>query len=452
MQLSKHIGTAAWSTADKMLYALIAAAFILPQKVIGEHNWGVYTPAQAILTIIFMLSDGLSLQAMVNFGMDESRRSQALTVSGVVHFLFISLCTALIYFGRGWLAAVLNEPELVPVLELFPLVSLGFLLRNYFLKVSQLHIDTRATFMIDAAWIGSIVLLILYGWLRGTLATAEDMMIISAVSSSISSLAGLLLYGRKLRFTMSIDRAYAVRMLQFGSAQVFSAATLALQSQGDVILLKKFVSSSVVGNYDAAKKFFRGFEAMRDAGSLFVYPAIARLKSQGRDEEMVLLVEKMIGFMLILIVPIVALIWFGPTEHIFDLIYRGKYQNLADVFKIMSLAALAIPFSMNMNVLNGLGEARTLFRVTLGSAIFFFLAVLLLVPPFGVSGMGMAIVVSYASLGFLSTRAVASHVPFTVMGAFGRWRDAFEFVLRVWRKRVARTRVRRVKRRPGRKP
>jgi len=435
-----------------MLYALIAAAFILPQKVIGEHNWGVYTPAQAILTIIYMLSDGLALQAMVNFGMEESRRRQALTVSGLVHLLFISACTAFVYFGRGWLADVLNEPGLIPVLQLFPLVSLGFLLRNYFLKVSQLHIDTRATFLIDAAWIGSIVFLILYGWVQGTLATAEDMMMISAISSGASSLAGLLLYGNKVRFTTAIDRRYAARMLQFGSAQVFSAATLALQSQGDVILLKKFVSSSVVGNYDAAKKFFRGFEAIRDAGSLFVYPAIARLKSQGRDEEMVLLVEKMIGFMLILIVPIVVLIWVGPTAHIFDLIYRGKYQDLADVFKIMSLAALAIPFSMNMNVINGLGEARKLFRVTLGSAICFFLAVLLLVPPFGVSGMGMAIVVSYASLGLFSTRAVASHVPFTITGAFGRWRDAFEFIVRVWRKRAPQIDVRRIKRRPGRKP
>ena len=79
MQLSKHIGTAAWSTADKMLYALIAVAFILPQKVIGEYQWGVYTQAQAILTIIYMLSDGFSLQAMVNFGMETPTRSEAVS-------------------------------------------------------------------------------------------------------------------------------------------------------------------------------------------------------------------------------------------------------------------------------------------------------------------------------------------------------------------------------------
>ncbi len=418
-----------------MLYALIAVAFILPQKVIGEHQWGVYTQAQAILTIIYMLSDGFSLQAMVNFGMEPATRNEALTVSAAVHASFITLCTAVVYFGRETLAALLNEPGLVQVLSLFPPVSFGFLLRNYFLKVSQLHIDTRATFLIDAAWIGTTVAAIAYGWRAETLATAGDMMIISAVASAASSLAGLLLYGSRIRFTTKIDRERAGRMIRFGSTQFFSAATLAVQTQGDIILLKTFVSSAVVGNYDAAKKFFRGFEAIRDAGSLFVYPAIARLKTQSREHEMTLLVEKMIGFMLILIVPIVALIWLGPTDYIFGLIYKGKYQDAAMIFKLMSLSALAIPFSMNINVLNGLGEARTLFKVTVGSALIYLLAVLLLVPPLGVVGMGLAMTASYGSLGFLSTYEVGKQVPFTLAGAFGRWRDAFQFLLRLWRRR-----------------
>ncbi|MCE7935019.1 MAG: hypothetical protein DYG96_10550, partial [Chlorobi bacterium CHB2] len=212
------------------MYVLIGLAFILPQKVIGEHNWGVATLAQAGLTIIYMLSDGFALQALVNFGMTESRRRQALTVSALLHCGFITLCTAAIYFGRAWWAGLLNEPDLIPTLELFPYVALGFLLRNYFLKVSQLHIDTRATFLIDAAWIGTTVLLVIHGWMNAWMNTAQDMMLISAVSAGASSLVGLMLYARSLRFARTIDRELFGQMIRFGRTQMLSAGTLALQN------------------------------------------------------------------------------------------------------------------------------------------------------------------------------------------------------------------------------
>jgi O-antigen/teichoic acid export membrane protein len=433
LQLSKHIGKAAWSTADKLLYVLIGLAFILPRKMIGETDWGVYVTVQAMLTSIFMLSDGLSLQAMVNFGMETHRRRQALTVSGLTHLLFIGTCTAIVYFGRAQAAELFNEPRLVATLALFPLMSGGFLLRNYFLKVSQLHIDTRATFLIDAAWIGTTVGLIAYGHSRRSIVATEDMIVISAIASGVSSLAGLLLYGTKIRFTTALDRAYTREMLRFGLTQFGSALTLAVQSVGDALILKPFTTSAAVGNYDAAKSVFRGFEAIRDAGSLFVYPAIAKLKSQGRDQEMVLLVEKMIGFTLIVVVPMVVFVWVGPTDEIFNLIYRGKYQLAPTLFKMMSLAALAIPFSMNMSVLSGLGDARRFLRATVVAAATSLVTAALFVPWLGAYGSALTLVISYTTLGIMGTWMVRGRVPFSIVGALGRWRDALDFAMRAWR-------------------
>lgn len=409
-------------------------AFIIPQKVIGDSHWGIYASAQAILTSIYMLSDSLALQAMVNFGMDESHRRQALTLSAIIHTAFIALCTTGVYLSREMIAEFFNEPALVRTLGYFPLVSLGFLLRNYFLKVSQLHIDTRATFFIDLAWIGTTLALILYGWTQRTLIDADDMMVISGLASGASSLAGLWIYRKRVRFTLSFDRAYSIRMIRFGIAQAGSAATMVLQTQGDTLILKKFASSAVVGNYDTAKKFFRGFEALRDAGALFVYPAVAKLTAERRRDELVLLLEKMIGFMVIVITPIVLLVWFGPTEYLFNLVYKGKYQEAPVIFKYLSLAALAIPFSMNTYVLGGLGEARRYFRVTLIAASLSVIAAIILVPILGATGSAISVVVSFVTLGVLATRSVQSRVPFSLPSALGRWRDALNFVMRLWRK------------------
>ncbi len=433
LQLSRHIGKAAWSTADKILYLLIGVVYFIPQKVIGESNWGLFALAQVLLTTIYMLSDGFALQVMVNFGVREENRRQAMTVSAVFHVLFILLCTTGVFFGREIIASIYNKPDLASVLTLFPVVSLGFLLRNYFLKVSQLHIDTRGAFIIDAAWIGTTVALLIYGWQSGTLVTAEDMMVISAISSGVSSLTGLALFGRTVQLTMQFDRTLLRRMIRFGVTQFGSAATIAIQSQGDVLILGRFVSEATVGNYDVAKKIFRGFEGLRDAGSLFVYPSVAKLHAQGRMREMTLLVEKMMGFMLIVIVPAVLFIWVGPVDYFFQLIYKDGYQQAPDIFRILSLAAIAIPFSMNIYVLNGLSEVRKLFRVTLISVILFFATAVILVPQIGVEGQAIAVAVSYFSLGIFSTIAVHSMVPFTLYGVFGRWRDALDFLRKTWR-------------------
>jgi lipopolysaccharide exporter len=410
-------------------------AFIIPQKVIGDSHWGIYASAQAILTSIYMLSDSLALQAMVNFGMDESRRAQALTISAVIHTAFVTVCTLAVYLARAEVARFFNEPALVAALGYLPFVSLGFLLRNYFLKVAQLHIDTRATFFIDLAWIGTTVILIVLGWVGRTLVDANDMMVISALASGASSLAGLWLFRNRVRFTRVFDREYGIRMIRFGIAQCGSAATMVLQTQGDTLILKKFASSAIVGNYDTAKKFFRGFEALRDAGALFVYPAVAKLTAERRGDELVLLLEKMIGFMVIVITPIVILVWLGPTDYLFNLVYKGKYQEAAMIFKYLSLAALAIPFSMNTYVLGGMGEARRYFRVTLTAAVLSVIASLLLVPSLGATGSAIGVVISFATIGVLATRAVQKRIPFSLPSALGRWRDALNFVLRLWKKR-----------------
>jgi hypothetical protein len=122
---------------------------------------------------------------MVTFGMEPRRRAQAMTISALMHAVFICACTAIVYVSRHAIAAFYREPGLAETLELFPLVAMGFLLRNYFLKVSQLDIDIRSMFFIDAAWAVATAVLVAFGWMQGTLVNADDMMIISAVAAGL---------------------------------------------------------------------------------------------------------------------------------------------------------------------------------------------------------------------------------------------------------------------------
>lgn len=428
MQLTRHISKAVWSSADKVLYLSLGLVFFIPQKVIGESAWGIFATSQAILTIMYMLADGFALQVMVNFGVVEERRPEATTAALILYLSFLILCTGLIWLGRADIAAITGKPDLIPVLALFPILAFSFILRNFTLKMAQLLIDTRGTFIIDAAWAVATVGLLLHGWITGWLVDEIDMVWVAAAAAGVSSIAGLLLYGGRIRFARRFEPGVFRQMVRFGLAQFGSATTMGFLSQGDVLLLTTFVSdAAVVGNYDVAKKFFRGFEGIRDAGALFVYPAVARLSAQHRFEERRALVEKMIAFVAIVITPIVLLIWLGPIDRLFALIYKENYRLAPDLFRLMALGALAIPLSMNSYVLLGMSEVRRLFTVTTGAVIVFLILSLLLVPEIGGEGQALALVGSFWTLGILSYMFVSRKAGLTPRGILRRWRDALDF-------------------------
>lgn len=427
MQLTRHISTAVWSTADKVLYFSMVVVYFIPQKVIGEEQYGLFTISQALLTVMYLLSDGFALQIMVNFGVVEEYRRQATTVAAVLSLLFVAALTVAIFLGRGLIGDWTDKPDLIPILSIFPLVALGFLVRNFTLKIAQLHIDTRGTFVIDAAWVGSTALMLAHGWRTGWLTDGVDMMYVSGVSAGVSSIIGVLFYGRSIRFARSFDMPLLRRMVRFGIGQFGSALTMALQAQGDVLILGKLTSGAMVGNYDVAKKFFRGFEGIRDAGALFIYPAVARLSAQRREGELAVLIEKMIAFMAIVMIPVVLVIWLGPIELVFRAIYKNSYRDAPELFRIMSLAALAIPLSMNSYVLLGMSQVRRLFAVSFVSVALFFVTSLILVPRIGVTGQAIAVVVSFWSLGILAMIAVRNVIDITPGGIVSRWRDPLEF-------------------------
>ena len=140
------------------------------------------------------------------------------------------------------------------------------------------------------------------------------------------------------------------------------------------------------------------------------------------------MVEKMIAFVTFVIVPIVLLIWFGPIEQLFALIYKDNYRLAPDLFRLMALGALAIPLSMNSYVLLGMSEVRKLFLVSGSAAIIFLILSVSLVPGMGGSGQAIALVGSFWTLGLLSTWFVAKKAGISLGGVLSRWRDPFGFV------------------------
>ncbi|QQS65722.1 MAG: oligosaccharide flippase family protein [Chlorobiota bacterium] len=407
---------------------------MLPQKMIGAQGWGVFTIVNTFLTSIFMLTDGIALQAIVNFGMNESKKDQTLTITFIIHLIFVLFFAVLIYLSKGFLADLFNEPMYLKSFQMFPLLCSGFLTRTYFLRVSQINLKMNFIFWIDFAWVFSSTLMILIGWKTLWIKSVDEMILIAIISPFISSIVGLILTRKNLSFTTKIDKNYFKEILKFGFSQCINSGTTALQTQGDAILLKIFYSSSVVGNYDIAKKLFRLFEALREAGSLTIYPAVARLFQEKRISELRVLIEKMMCFTSIGLIPLVLFSLFGPVDFILGLIYKGNYPLAPNIFRTLSIAAFFMPLTMNIYVLLGMGASKNLLKLNATSVLTSVFFGIILVPKFGAIGTAITVVISYALIGFASTRIVYNQIGFSVKSTFLRWKDASTFVMKIFKK------------------
>lgn len=428
MKLSEHIGKAAWSVADKALLVIMGVTYMLPQKTIGAQGWGVFIIVNTFLTSIFLLTDGLALQAIVNFGIDESKRKQTLTIAAIIHIFFVMGIATLIFFLRFFLAESLNEPLYIRSFSYFPILCLGFLARNFFMRVSQISINTKNIFIIDFAWVATSTTLILIGWKTGKLVDVDDMILISIISPFVSSVIGFMLVYRELKFTIKFDKTYFYEIVKFGFSQFANSATTALQTQGDSLLLKIFYSSAIVGNYDIAKKLFRLLEALREAGSLTIYPAVARLYQGKRFPELRVVIEKMMAFSFIGFLPIVIFSFFGPIDYILNLIYKGNYRLAPDLFRILSLSGLFMPLAMNLYVLLGIGASKNLLKLNIFCVVSTILCGFLLVPKFAATGTAYTVLINYFLLGVISTFIVHKEIGFSISGTLNRWKDISRFL------------------------
>ncbi|HET7152828.1 MAG TPA: hypothetical protein VFJ29_03610, partial [Candidatus Kapabacteria bacterium] len=68
MRLSDHLSKVTWSFADKFLYLVYGFVRLLQINAMAKEEFGVFTIFDAAFIILYTMSDGYILQAVVKFG------------------------------------------------------------------------------------------------------------------------------------------------------------------------------------------------------------------------------------------------------------------------------------------------------------------------------------------------------------------------------------------------
>lgn len=429
MRLSDHLNKAFWSFADRSVFlgygfVGIAQVFALPPE-----QWGVFLFFDLLYNTFFTLSDGFVLQALVKFGVDEDRRAEVMTVTFLAHTVFITALAVGGWALRGWLAHGFHEARYLDVLTALPLLCLLTVPRTYALKLFQMMLRTRDIFFVDLAFFGTMTVMTIYRVSTGTLNTAETMIGINMTGAIAGTVVGIVLAIPHLKFRWVRNAGGLLKeMIPFSFFQGAAVVSTVIQQRADETMVQYFWSTQEYAVYGTAKRFFKVFEAARDAIGIMVYPATARLQFQKRFEDLRVVIEKMMSFAFIGMIPVVLFCWLGGTNTVFHLVFGNKYDASIPVFNILAFAGLLLPFTLNLTVLTGLGRSKTILQLVAISSVVSLVGNYILVPQWHALGAAMAVVIAAAVTGTLATIAVNRDVPVSLKTLFRGIPDGLAFI------------------------
>ena len=430
MELGKHLTKSLWGLADKALPVAYGIGYVyLVIRVLPEEEFGNFVLLQEIFLILSSLAAALALQPLLKFAAEDTQDTGGIvTVSILLNVVFVLLTSGALVLLRHPLSAMMNAPTLAPLLLQLPALMAASFIRNVALVLLQSRFRISRLFWVDAVhFLGAPVLIWVYSRMH-LFNSAMDLVVISIISLSASSLLALVLTWPLFRWNVRPAAADFHRMWDFGRYSLGGVISYLVYSKADTFILSAFTGPAQVAVYSSAKIFTRIFEMATQIIQMFLLPGASLLASRGDHSNLKTVVEKSLLFSTVGMLPVmIPLILFaGPLVK---LIYGGRYPDAVLILQLFSLMSLAVPaFAIGVNVLMGLGEARASFVLGMQMLVVSVAAYVAVIPWLGAVGAAIGVVLSSFVTAVIALKLVQRYVPFTLREVLSRWQDILEFV------------------------
>jgi O-antigen/teichoic acid export membrane protein len=433
VKFSQHIGKGVWGLAGRGLPMVHAVALILlVVNALPRTEFGGYNVFQSVYILLFMFSDNFALQAIVKYGVEpDVDLTELLSTTFTIYAAFLlSAIIPLIIWPTFW-GRLLNSPtlpDLMPWMAAFIVVTIP---RAFISKILQMRFHVKEIFFVDLANFGLSAIILTAFVILGKIHTAEDVIRVTVFCGLLSSLVALWL-GRKDIFVQPrFSRNMTKRIVEFGKYQSGTGLASSLMNSLDALMVSKFTGAVGVAVYGSAKNLYRLFDVFRDTQTMFVFPASSKYYSRGEFGTLRTIIEKAISFLYLIMVPL-AILLIVLAPQIFQVLYRGKYNEAVPVFQILMCAALILPIQMVLSTsMVGFGKMKQFFRVMIVSFVINIIAAFALLLTTGVNGAAIAFVIGLAAQAFQFFFIVKQEVGFETRELFFRgWRDALAYAKR----------------------
>lgn len=420
---NRAMRAATWRFATMAVSSVVQFAVgIVLARLLPPSDFGLIALAFLLSGLATLVANlGLPNAVVQRADLSERHIRTAQTASVILGFAVM----ALVWVAAPYSTLVFNEPELPNILRVY---SISYVISGFSRVAGALarrQLDFKTLF-----WVG------IFGYVLGHAAIAIPMAIMGfGVWSFVAGRMGLqvvqtvlLLHWVRHPHKPLLAPLEAKQLLGFGTGNALSEFLQYLARSGDTFVVGRWVGGAgPLGLYNRAYQQMR--LASDSLGQLLVavlFPAFSELQSDQRRFGIAFL--RSIELATLLTAPVMTgMVVAAP--HLIVGLYGSAWVGSIRPFQVLALAGvLATLYPVATVAAEALGRV---YAVSLRSAIFAFAVVVLgyAAIPWGISGVGAAVVVSYAivysltaslairSAGISKRKFARAHVPGTAVAA-----------------------------------
>lgn len=427
MKIQSHIDKISWSVADKFIFIFYGFISILQIRALEPQEYGLFQLLIVLHTWIFIISDGIALQSIIQFGMNEESRPKINLLSLVLQLIISISVSSLVFIFRYPLSGLFNEPRFVSVGEWLPLFILLTLPRTYTIKLVVRDREYKNLFLIDLAFFGVMSFGTIYMVNAYKQLYFSDMIMIYIWGMICSSITGTVLARKKLQFSYKGNLKLR-EIMKFSVPYGAYAMLHSIPRTIDLYIVQFFFSTSASGVYQSAKTLYRFFEEIMNASYALVYPPAVNLFEKHDNKGLNDLMTKSASFLFFSFTFMVLFLEGGFSNWLITTFLPVKYHFAVGQFNLMILGAIAMPFVLMSVVITAHGKPKLVL-------LFVSISTFLSVGTYFLTGFSgdsslipLGIIVYNSVFGFLSFMYVNKKLNFKFVQIFRAAKDTWNFV------------------------
>jgi O-antigen/teichoic acid export membrane protein len=427
MKIQQYLAKLSWTGADKLLYIGYGFINLAQIKVLPTQEFAYYALLNALYLFIVSFSDISILQLIIRFGHDSTLRGWANRTAIFWHCTVVFGMSACFVIFRNPLAVLLHEPEFSRIILYMPLLCFAATPRMIALKFLYRDTQPKLLFIVNAVWFGTMTCLTFWLLMTHLLQSFWEMFWIACIGLTASSIIAV--WFTRKQFILAINQRIAKKdVVRFIGYQGMTSFTSNSIKQLDIYLVQFFFGSVIVGIYQSAKTLFRFVEAIFDGINGLLYPGVVRLCHEKRQEELRVLLSKVVSFTLFIMLGGFTLSFFGGARYCIGLVLSFQYQSASGYFTILMIGAICMAFSLMTSVMAALDELRKLFVYMIFAGLAGFVTLLCIGLLHRTELVPLGFVVYHAVLGALSFNFIRQKMRIPIRSLIRALPDTYNFI------------------------
>jgi len=263
-----------------------------------------------------------------------------------------------------------------------------------------------------------------------------DMLTIYSVGAGLSSTALVVTMRNKFKFGFE-GTIIMKEFIKFGMPMTLLSAIHTMPRFLDIFIIQFTMSSTaIVGVYSSAKTLYKVFEEIANATYGLIYPSAVRQIERKNNDAIVALITKTCSFLTISILFFVILLESGIAEMAIKMFFPPKYHDAIGQFRLILLAAPALPFIVVGLVITASGKPVKVLQITTISAVFSFIVLYFIGRAGEASLLPLGIIVFNYIYGIQSIAYLKKKYEFPLSMLLRAFRDTKQFFVQKYGKSI----------------